>query len=224
MMKPADIFNVTLIALLLTLFVFGISGCGSGDETALDNQPDPDVTGQANINPPPTEEPVEPVAEEEEFTPTEERPLAPPAPDAVGIDSVPDGEYALVVSVGGLAPPEPISDNMSLDVRNGLDFQLSIVNNMDHRLVIGFRTTRKVDIVFTDTENGSVYFWPTTREYRDYPHELSVDVSDVWSHELTALFGAEENRVPPGTYDVEVIITGNPELKVEVSEMEINLR
>jgi hypothetical protein len=153
------------------------------------------------------------------FQPTEEQPLAPSAPDAKGVENAPEGQLSLVVSLTGTSEPVQLEDGITVTVDDEIKVQCSMVNKTDEAITFSFLTGQKLDIIATTQDGEQAYKWSQDRRFAQVHNVYFLEAGDIWSHELTIPIG--DNGLQPGTYNMEVIVTGSPELIVSASDVVI---
>ncbi|MCX6646889.1 MAG: BsuPI-related putative proteinase inhibitor [bacterium] len=151
------------------------------------------------------------------YQPTQDEPFAPGAPDASGVENVPPGQLALVASLSGTGDMVPLIDSAEVTAGDSVLVQCSIVNNTDAVVEFSYITSQKFDIFVTDRNGEQVYKWSQNTRFAQVLGDQFVEAGDVWSHELTIPIG--ENGISPGTYGIEVVLTGLPELRVSASNV-----
>jgi hypothetical protein len=154
------------------------------------------------------------------YQPTQDEPFAPGAPDAAGVENVPDGQLALVASLKGTGDMVPLVDGTEVTAGDSVSVQCSIVNNTDAAVEFSYVTSQKLDIFITDQDGNQVWKWSRDTRFAQVLGDQFVEAGEVWSHELTIPVG--ESGILPGTYGIEVVLTGLPELKVSASNVMIS--
>ncbi len=222
-----------MILLMLAFFIIAATGCPAPESADDDNETangvevdqDTDATnglgasddaGQGSGSEP---EVIE--GDNEEFVPTVEEPLAPPADQAVGVEDVEPGQLALICSLDGIGDPVTLEDGISVGAIDSLLLQVSIVNTMDDVQTIMFATSQKLDLFISDQDDNAIFKWSEGVRFANVLNSIELNPGDVWAHELTIPIGLESGKVPPGTYNMAVLVTGEPALALNVSDIEI---
>jgi hypothetical protein len=159
--------------------------------------------------------------EPEKFVPTQEQPLAPPAEPAAGSETAPADELVLAASLSGVEDPVALADGITVRVLNALNVQCTIVNNTQEPQEIGFATSQKLDVIFSDADGIEVLKWSDGRRFAQMFNVQTLAAGESWSHELTVTIGDGEYQLQPGVYNVTVLLTGEPELTSVASDVEI---
>lgn len=228
-----------IFGLILVLTALGCPPAQNGDDDGSTDTPD----GQIEPEPPyeRTEEGTmdgdatdregesEPGEDEEavtddDFEPTQETPLAPPAQPASGVEDVPEGTVGLAVSMTGtLTGPVALEQDISVTVTDEIHVQITIVNNTDETREFVFATSQKLDIIFNDDEGNIAYQWSALKRFSQVLNALTLEGRETWSHELTVPVGTDAGQLPEGTYNVVVALTGTPPVSFMASGVEIKL-
>jgi len=158
---------------------------------------------------------------EDEFVPTEEQPLAPPAQPAAGVDDVEEGELALIASISGTGDPVPLREGVTIMVGDEMDLQVTLANRTAEQTVISFITSQKLDVFISDKDGNQVYQWSKNQRFAQVLSTLELAPGENWSHEITIPVGEGDNEVPPGIYDIAIILVGQPPLSYTLSDLVI---
>ncbi|HDS30464.1 MAG TPA: hypothetical protein ENN67_05400 [Firmicutes bacterium] len=225
--------TVSLITVLLAiLMIIALTGCpgqqseedenGSGQTAQTDSDENANMAEGTRMNgdgidsrePPP----------DDRFQPTQEQPLAPPAREAAGVESIPQGELGMAVSMldyarGLLA----VGKDVSVFVGTEIKVQVTVVNNTDEAREFVFPTSQKLDIHFSDPQGNAVYQWSAGKRFATVVNSLTLEAGDRWSHELTVPVGSGSEKLAPGTYIVNVMLTGTPPISFMASNVEIKI-
>lgn len=153
------------------------------------------------------------------YQPTEEEPFAPPADDAAGVENAPDNELSFIVSLKGTGDQVPLEDGASVAAEDSLYVQCSVVNSTEETVEFSFITGQKLDIFITGPGGTLAYQWSQDRRFAQVHSMFFLESGDIWSHELTVPMGA--GGIEPGTYNFKIVLTGLPELEVNVSDVVI---
>jgi hypothetical protein len=158
------------------------------------------------------------------YKPTQDKPLAPPSPPAEGSENVPEGTLELVVSLSGPDDVKvPLKEGARVTVGDKMDVQISLVNSTSEKVEIVFPTSQKIDIIATDSNGREVYRWSRDKRFPAVVNTLPVETGSSWSHEITITIGTGEFMLAPGTYKIEVVLTGSPEIKSEAENVRISV-
>jgi hypothetical protein len=160
--------------------------------------------------------------EDDQFVPSQEQPLAPPAHEAAGVEEIAPGEVGMAVSMlditGGYVP---VTNDASITAVNEIKVQISIVNKTEETREFVFPTGQKLDIAFSDISGNVVYQWSAGKRFATVVNSLALEAGDTWSHELTVLLGTGDEKLAPGKYMVTVMLTGTPPMSYLASNVEI---
>ena len=215
-----------LIIAIAALCILSLLGCPgkkginekkseTGKEVNVNGQPVevpadqlPENTGQGSGGPGSEETVKGPVTG---YTPTKEEPLAPPAPPASGSETVKEGEMKFIASATGASKKqEPLISGAKISAGDNVKVQVSLVNKTAKPYAVKFMTSQKLDVIINDLKGKQVYKWSEGLRFAQVVNELKVEAGDTWSHELTIQIGKGERQLPPGTYNVVVMLLGEP--------------
>ena len=163
----------------------------------------------------------EEIGHAEKFVPTQEKPLAPPAQPAKGAENMPPGELGVAASIEGARGKIPMRDGAVVQVSNEIWVQCTIANKTQDTVEIVFANSQKLDIIFLDSGGNEVYRWSKNRRFAQVLDTLTLEPGKTWNHELTIPIGSESEFLKPGTYEMVVVVTGNPRLEARAKDVRI---
>jgi hypothetical protein len=156
------------------------------------------------------------------YTPTRNKPLAPPAQAAAGSNDVAEGEVRLVASAAGSDGQEvPLTTGATIRVADTMRVQVTLVNRSSETVEVVFATSQKLDIVLTDQQGREAYRWSSGMRFAQVVNSLIVEPGNSWIHELTLGNGPEGRTLEPGVYTIKVVITGTPEYSFTAEDIHI---
>jgi uncharacterized membrane protein len=156
------------------------------------------------------------------YKPTQEHPLAPPAPPAAGSENAPQGELTLAASLKGSdGKAAPITEGITVHVGDALNVQITLVNNSSEKKVIVFASSQKLDIEASNAAGKQVYRWSAGERFPQVVNSLELEAGTSWSHEVTIKIGAGENQLRPGKYNFAIMVTGTPQMALMAKNVTI---
>lgn len=204
-----------VISAIICILVLILAGC-PGKQSSKVNEGDkkiPDPASDSGTKNPDYARKLHPPVTG--YMPTPEQPLAPPSPPAAGSEKVPTDIVALAASVkdvnGNLVPLE---SGTQIKAGKSLEFQITLVNNTATTQEILFNTSQKIDIIVMDSSNKEIYKWSRGKEFPAVMSQIILEAGQKWSHSVTVEIGTGKNQLPPGTYKINVVLTGSPTFTV----------
>jgi len=230
--------SLLVILVLLTLSVLLLSGCTgkAGDNKTADGEDvNPEDIAKPASEVPQSELELAPSDQGEytedstmnggeDFTPTQDQPLAGSAGQAAGVENAPAGEVSLVVSFDSGSGPIPSNDGMTISANEDITAQVTVVNKTEVATSIVFPTSQKIEIIISDTYGKSLWRWSEGMRFAQVISSIVLEPDQFWSHEITIRKETLANVVLPGIYNIKVVITGSPEMEEEITGVRLDMR